>query len=132
VKLRERYRNRFGIKPMELSVISPDEKFLEKVVKFIEENIAEPILNVEDLSKKVGMSKSTLYRKLKALTNQNTNEFIRNERLNIAAQMLAQKKFNVNEVAYHVGFSNIDYFRKCFKEKFGTNPKDYSSRQNES
>ncbi|WP_304067130.1 hybrid sensor histidine kinase/response regulator transcription factor [Pedobacter glucosidilyticus] len=128
IKLKEKYIKKVDMQPAQLAITSPDEKFLEKAIKFIEENITEPTLSVEELSKEVGMSKTTLYRKLKALTNQNTNEFIRSVRLNIAAQMLAQKKFNVNEVAYHTGFSNLDYFRKCFKEQFGVNPKDYTSR----
>jgi AraC-like DNA-binding protein len=128
VRLREKYGKRFNMQPANLAITSPDEKFLEKAMKYIEENISEPTLSVEELSKVVGMSKTTLYRKIKALTNQNTNEFIRSVRLNIAAQLLKQNKFNVSEVAYNVGFSNHDYFRKCFKEQFGTTPKEYASR----
>jgi len=85
----------------------------------------EPTLSVEEMGKEVGMSRVTLYRKIKALTNQTAIEFIRNVRLKRAAQLLEQNKLNVNEVAYMVGFIDVDYFRKCFKEQFGYTPKAY-------
>mgnify|MGYP003575338233 FL=1 len=131
IKLREKYSREITLQPKNVAITSPDEKFLEKAMKHIEENISEPSLGVEELSKVVGMSKTTLYRKLKALTNQNTNEFIRSVRLNRAAQLLTQNKFNINEIAYQVGFTNQNYFRKCFKEQFGSTPSDYiASQQN--
>jgi len=77
------------------------------------------------------MSRVTLYRKIKALTNQTAVEFIRSVRLKRAAQLLEQNKLNVNEVAYMVGFLDIDYFRRCFKEEFGYTPKEFASNANE-
>jgi ligand-binding sensor domain-containing protein/signal transduction histidine kinase/DNA-binding response OmpR family regulator len=128
IKLREKYSRDLTLQPANISITSIDEKFLEKVMSYIEANIAESSLSVEGLSREVGMSKTTLYRKLKALTNQNTNEFIRTIRLNRAAQLLKQKKLNVSEVAYLVGFNDQDYFRKCFKEQFGCTPKAYADK----
>ncbi len=72
------------------------------------------------------MSRGTLYRKIKALTNQTAVEFIRSVRLKRAAQLLAQNKFHISEVAYMVGFMDVDYFRRCFKEQFGYTPKEYA------
>ncbi|WP_256011241.1 hybrid sensor histidine kinase/response regulator transcription factor [Desertivirga xinjiangensis] len=132
IKLREKYSREITLQPTNVAITSPDEKFLEKAMKHIEENISEPSLGVEELSRVVGMSKTTLYRKIKALTNQNTNEFIRSVRLNRAAQLLSQNKFNISEIAYQVGFTNQNYFRKCFKEQFGSTPSDYiASKQNQ-
>jgi AraC-like DNA-binding protein len=71
------------------------------------------------LGKAVGMSRVTLYRKVKSLTNQTAFELIRDLRIKRAGQLLAQNKFNVSEVAYLVGFIDVDYFRKCFKEYYG-------------
>src|SRR5699024_10845320 len=116
-KLRERYRQEFFLHPKNVALNSPDEIFLAKAVKFIEDNLAEPILNVEELGKEIGMSRITLYRKIKSLTNQTVVEFIRSFRLKRAAQLLEQNKFQVNEIAYMVGFQDVDYFRKCFKEQ---------------
>ncbi len=129
-QLRERYRKEISLEPKNLAISSPDEKFIEKVMKFIEDNIGEPTLNVEALGKEVGMSRVTLYRKMKALTNQTTIEIIRNVRIKRAAQLLATKHYNVSEVAYMVGFTDLDYFRKCFKEQFKKTPKDYSAGDN--
>lgn len=127
-KLRDRYRKEITLQPKNVAITSPDEKFLEKIMDFIEKNIAETELSVEELGNVAGMSRVTLYRKIKALTNQTAVEFIRGIRLKRAAQLLEQNKLNVNEVAYMVGFLDIDYFRKCFKEQFGFTPKEYANK----
>jgi signal transduction histidine kinase/ligand-binding sensor domain-containing protein/AraC-like DNA-binding protein len=126
-QLRERYRKEISLEPKNIALSSPDERFIEKVMKFIEDNLGEPTLNVEALGKEVGMSRVTLYRKIKGLTNQTTIEIIRNVRIKRAAQLLETKHYNVSEVAYMVGFTDLDYFRKCFKEQFKKTPKDYGN-----
>lgn len=125
-KLRDRYRKEISLQPQNVAITSPDEKFLAKVMSFIERNMAETTLSVEELGKEVGMSRVTLYRKIKALTGQTAIEFIRGVRIKRAAQLLEQNKFNVSEVAYMVGFIDVDYFRKCFKEQYGHTPKEYA------
>jgi len=125
-KLRDRYRKEISLQPQNVAITSPDEKFLAKVMAFIEQNMSETTLSVEELGKEVGMSRVTLYRKIKALTNQTAIEFIRGVRIKRAAQLLEQNKFNVSEVAYMVGFIDVDYFRKCFKEQYGHTPKEYA------
>lgn len=126
-KLRERYRQEISLQPQDISLSSPDQQFLNKVMDFIERNMMEPSLSVEELGKEVGISRVTLYRKIKALTNQTAIEFIRTIRLKRAAQLLEKNNYNVSEVAYIVGFSDIDYFRRCFKEQFGHTPKEYAA-----
>jgi AraC-like DNA-binding protein len=71
-----------------------------------------------------------LYRKLQALTDMTVKEFIRNIRLKRAAQLLAQNKLNVSEVAYEVGFKDLSHFRKCFKREFGMSATEFISRDN--
>lgn len=124
-KLRERYRKEITLQPANLAITSPDQVFLEKVMAYIEANIEEPGLNVEDLAKEVFMSRTTLYRKIKALTNQTTVEFVRSVRLKRAAQLLKAGTYSVNEVAYMAGFIDVDYFRKCFKEEYHKTPTEY-------
>ncbi|MBV7529145.1 hybrid sensor histidine kinase/response regulator transcription factor [Chitinophaga sp. sic0106] len=124
-RLREKYSQVATLAPDEIPVTGPDDIFLKTVITYIEENIAEPTLNVEDLATAVSMSRITLYRKLKALTNQTTIEFIRSIRLRHAARLLATQQYNVNEVAYMVGFSDVDYFRKWFKKEFNQLPSEY-------
>jgi len=130
-KLRERFSKDVYLQPTNMAITSPDEKFLKKVMEFIDMNMEEATLNVEEMGREVGMSRVTLYRKIKALTNQTAIEFIRNVRLKRAAQLLEQNKLYVNEVAYMVGFTDVDYFRKCFKEQFGYTPKEYSNYAND-
>mgnify|MGYP003939795167 CR=1 FL=1 len=125
-RLRDRYKENITLEPKNIAITSPDVKFLERVMSYIEKNLDEPGLNVEEIGKEIGMSRVTLYRKIKALTNQTVIEFIRSIRLKRAAQLLEQNQFNINEIAYIVGFTDVDYFRKCFKERFGKTPKEYA------
>ena len=125
--LRERYSKDITLQPANIAITSSDETFLNKVMQFIDANILEPTLNVEQLARELSMSPITLYRKIKALTNQSTIEFIRGFRLKRGAQYLERNEFTVTEVAYMVGFSDVDYFRKCFKASFGCTPKEYAA-----
>jgi AraC-like DNA-binding protein len=106
---------------------SLDEQFLHKALQIIEQNIDETSFNSEKLSKEIGISRAHLHRKLKALTDQSTTEFIRSIRLTRAAELLNQKTATVSEIAYHTGFNNLSYFSRCFKEEFGVVPSEYFS-----
>ena len=75
------------------------------------------------------MSRMQLYRKLKALTGQSANEFIRTIRLKRAAQMLEQNQLTIAEITYEVGFNDLQYFRECFKKQFGATPSEYMQKQ---
>ena len=106
---------------------SMDKDFIEKVLNYINESIGDPDLNVESLASKLNLSRSQFYRKIKALTNQTANEFIRNIRLLKAKQMIESGNNNISEVCYKVGFSSPSYFTKCFKSYFGVLPKEVES-----
>lgn len=106
----------------DLNLKSLDDKFLQDVTKFIREHMDDEQLNVDDLSREVGFSRSQLHRKLKALTNKSANQLIIEMRLNEARQMLLKKTATVSEAAYAVGYSNLSYFTKSFKDKFGILP----------
>jgi AraC-like DNA-binding protein len=84
--------------------------------------------SVEELGLDVGMSRMQLYRKLKALTGQSANEFIRTIRLKRAAQLLEQNQLTIAEITYEVGFNDLQYFRECFKKLFGVTPSEYTLR----
>jgi ligand-binding sensor domain-containing protein/signal transduction histidine kinase/AraC-like DNA-binding protein len=107
---------------------SNDEILLEKIMKIINNNIAEPELNVEMLAGGVGMSRVHMHRKLKELTNQSARDFIRSIRLKQAAEMLTHQKLTISDVAYAVGFSNLSHFSNSFHEFYGMSPKEYAQR----
>ncbi|GMN10726.1 hypothetical protein MTsPCn9_22990 [Croceitalea sp. MTPC9] len=106
----------------DLQLSSVDDTFLQKVIKTINDNIDNEFLSVEDIASKVGFSRAQLHRKLKALTNKSAGQLVNEIRLNNAKTMLTQKVGSVSEVAYSVGYSNMSYFTKSFKEKFGVLP----------
>jgi len=124
-KLRERYQKEINLDPQNIAISNLDEVFLKKILSYIELHIADPELSVEEISKEVAMSRSLFYKKIKSLTNQSGIEFVRSVRIKRAAQILAQGQLTVNEVAYMVGFLDVNYFRKCFKEQFNYTPKEH-------
>jgi AraC-like DNA-binding protein len=106
-----------------------EEKFLQKIMDNLEENLSDPAFGPPQLQDMLSMSKTQFYRKMKALTDQSPGEFIRNYRLKRAAQILSKKGENVTQVAYAVGFNNLSYFAKCFKELHGVIPSEYKGQR---
>jgi transcriptional regulator GlxA family with amidase domain len=104
---------------------SPDESFLHKAIAVVENNISDPDLDIDRFAVEIGVSRMQLYRKLHALTEMTVKEFVRNIRLKRAAQLLVQKKMNISEVAYAVGFKDLSHFRKCFRQEFSMSASDY-------
>lgn len=108
--------------PANANTSSLDKKFIDKVLNYINDNIGNPDLTVELLASHLHLSRSQFYRKIKALTNQTANEFLRNIRLQKAKQIIELGNSNISEVCYQVGFSSPSYFTKCFKSNFGMLP----------
>jgi len=105
-----------------------DEKFLRRAVKTVEANMADYDYAMESFSSHMHMSRSTLYRKIKAVTGQSPSVFIRTIRLKHAAELLKTGQYNVSEVAYQVGFMEMTYFGRCFKKQFQCTPSEYISQ----
>jgi signal transduction histidine kinase/DNA-binding response OmpR family regulator/streptogramin lyase len=126
-KLRDQFRREFILRPKDIAITTPDERFLEELLKVIEENVSDPEFNVEKLSREMAMSHSLIYKKLISLTGLTIVEFIRSIRLNCAAQMFAKLKLPVSEVSVAVGFNDPKYFSKCFQKQFNKTPTEYLS-----
>ncbi len=127
-KLQEKYANQIVLKPKDLQVQSTDERFLQRILAITENHIGNTNFGVDMFAQEAGMSTAQLYRKINALTGQTPNDFIRHMRLQRAADLIDKKVGNVAEVAYQVGFNNLSYFAKCFREKFGETPSDYQKK----
>ena len=127
IEQRERVRKQFEknsiLKPVQIS--SYDEKLLNNAIEFIDQNLSDPNLSVERISKEIGISRVHFYRKIKSLLSLSPNEFVRTYRIKKAGQLLEQKKLNVSDARMMVGFNDSDYFRSCFKKEYGLTPSEF-------
>ncbi len=121
----EKIKTQQLLEPENIELSSLDEVFLKNAVETVNRFLDDPVFDVERFSHEMGISPNQAYRKIKALTGQTAKEFIRNQRLKTAANMLLQKKRTISEVIYMVGFSSPSYFARCFKEYYGFTPKEY-------
>ena len=105
-----------------------DERFLEKMNKYVMTNLSDPSLSVESLAEYMNMSLSTLYRKVKSTTSLSPSDFIRLCRLKKAAELLSEGDMRINEVAEYLSFTSPSYFTTCFTKQFGITPSDFVKR----
>lgn len=99
-----------------------DKEFLDKVMKVIEEELSNSEFSINDFCRMLAMSRTSVYNKIKTLTGQGPNDFIRIVRLNKAKELLVSRRYSIGEVANMVGFSDPKYFSTCFKKQFGVSP----------
>ena len=126
--LKDTYTKQIKAIATEVKIESGDEKLLHTIMLYLEENLTNPQLSVEELSKHVGMSRSSLYNKLLQLTGQTPVEYIRSVKLDKAAVLLEKSDMNVAQISYSVGFSTPNYFAKSFKAKFNMLPSEFINR----
>ena len=105
-----------------------DEQLMERIMRSVNEHISDSTFNVEALTQDVGISRAQLHRKMKEMTGISTSDFIRNLRLERAAQLIRENKINVTQVAYDVGFSNQSHFSTVFRRHFGMTPTEYAAK----
>ena len=101
-----------------------DAEFLERMLRVIDEHVSEEHFTIEDFGHEVGMSRSQMFRKIKALTGKSCSVYVRSVRLAKAKTMLQNNEANISEIAYSVGFNSPSYFTHCFKEEFGYSPSE--------
>lgn len=106
-----------------------DSEWLENVNGIINRNLTNESFNIDRLAEEMAVSRSNLQRKLKGLTGMPPNDYIRLIRLKIAAQLLKEGKYRVNEVCFIVGFNNHSYFARCFQKQFGVLPKEFAKKK---
>ena len=112
----------------ESSMDDRDKAFIKKLHEIIQSNLSNSDCSVEDIGRKVGLSRVQLYRKVKALTGTSVVDLLRKARLAKAHRLLETNGKNISEVAYEVGFTSPSYFTKCFKEEFGILPGEVDIR----
>lgn len=118
-----------GTDDIDLPLLTPpsgsDMHMLQRLNEFIAQHINEVDLSVNDLASAVYMSRSNLFRRLKALYGITPNEYLRRKRLLFAAALLRQNRYTISDVCFMVGFSSPSYFASCFRKQFGILPKNY-------
>lgn len=125
-KLQDFFNKNIHANPAEVTSTPLDEKFIQDAVNIIALNISDTTFSVESMAEKMGLSRSTLLRKCKAITGLTVNDFIKNQRLKKAAILLKEKKYNVSQACYDTGFSDPNYFSQIFKKQFGVTPSQYT------
>lgn len=105
-----------------------DKAFVKNVMNLIEEHIDDSEYGQEQLAHDLLLSRSTLYRKIKAVSGMSPLDFIRNVKMKKACTMLGQHKLSISEIAYSLGFANPKYFTKCFKDEMGQTPSEYQKQ----
>ena len=126
-RFQEKFKKTMEIDPSDSEITSIDQRFLNRLIGIIEENISDPEFTVEKLAREYGIGQMILNKKLKAILNKTARAFIRTIRLKRAAQLLRKGRYSIADVTYEVGFNDLKYFRDCFKKEFSVTPSEYLS-----
>lgn len=114
-----------ALEPDEIPSEDKDSQFLLNLIEIIKANLSNSDLKIDDLGKELGMSHTPFYKKIKQLTNQTPNDFLKNIRLEQAKKLLLDSNLNISEIAYLTGFNSPKYFRECFKKHYGESPTEF-------
>ncbi|HEY6901229.1 MAG TPA: helix-turn-helix domain-containing protein, partial [Puia sp.] len=127
----ETLKRRVVVEPseVELEPERTDEDFVREAVRVLEKNIANAEFSVDEWAREMGLSRTSMYKKILACTGKTPIGFIRGFRMQRAAQLLEKGRHNVAEVAYMVGFNNPKYFARYFKEVYGVLPSVYQAER---
>ncbi|MBE0538542.1 MAG: response regulator, partial [Ignavibacterium sp.] len=130
IKLRKKLQEIYGpdnLTPLPIAKLKLkriDIQFMERILKVIHEHISEEEFSIESIGNEIGMSRSQMFRKIKALTGKSCSVYLRSVRLAKAKNMLQNHEANISEIAYSVGFGSPSYFAHCFKEEYGYAPSE--------
>jgi len=130
---RIREREAFSKKPFmstqNFGISKADQAIIDKIIKTIEDNFTNHNFGVELLAEKVCMSRSSLHRKIKAVTGNSPTDFIRLVRLKKSCELISEGSYRIGEVCYLVGINSPSYFIKLFQKQFGMSPKEFEKQQ---
>ncbi|WP_275976845.1 response regulator transcription factor [Dyadobacter fanqingshengii] len=123
--LQRYFYNEITLQANDFKISSEYKEFLKECIRVVENHLTDPDFSIKVLAAEIGMSHSTLYNRIKSISGQSTNSFIRFIRLRRAAQILITTDITISEVAYQVGINDIKYFREQFHKLFEMKPSEY-------
>lgn len=130
--LQDKFRqDLFSVPPVtadRMKLPSPDSVFMKRILDFMEENMSNSELTVDQMVSVVGLGRTVFFNKLKGLLGMSPIEFIKETRIKRAAQLLDTGQYNVSEVSFQIGMNDARYFSKCFKHKYGMTPSEYKNK----
>ena len=123
--LQDRYRSLDPLPPTKNPDVQQEDRFITRLSLIVAAHLTDEHFGVSGLCKAVGMSRTQLHLKIKALTGHSTSHFIRMVRLQKAKELLKHSDFNITEIAFEVGFQSPAYFSRSFAEEFGLSPSEF-------
>lgn len=128
-KLRQNFVNDPYITTNSIAQNKADEDFLNKLTEIIQKNLDDATFNIDNLASEIGMSRTSLHRKIKGITEFTPGDFIRVIRLKKAAELLLEGEYRINEICAMIGIQSLSYFSKCFQKQFGMTPKEFAKNK---
>lgn len=123
--LKDYFFNEITLKNNSLKIPVEYSDFLSTCIRIVESHLDDDDFSIKVLSEEVGMSRSTLFRKIKSISGLSNMEFIRYIRMRKAAELMIQTDLQIKEIAFQIGFQDIRYFREQFHKLFEMNPSDF-------
>jgi len=130
-RLKEYYGGSKEIVPQNLAFNTLDEEFLKEAIEIVEKYLADSDFSVDKFSREIGMSRSNLYLKFKAITGESATDFIKRIRFNKAVELMQSKRYTIAQITYMCGFNSPSYFSTAFKQHYGCMPSEYLAREDE-
>ena len=115
--------------PSQPQITPYDEQFMKKVMAYMEEQMDNAELTIDEFAEQLMLSRTIFYRKLKSIVGLTPVDFIREIRIKRAVQLIDSDEYNFSQVAYMTGFNDPKYFSKCFKKVIGITPSEYKERK---
>jgi ligand-binding sensor domain-containing protein/signal transduction histidine kinase/DNA-binding response OmpR family regulator len=127
-RLKEYYSVGKEMVPENIAFNTLDEEFLKQAIRIVEDHLANSEFSVDQFSKEIGMSRSNLYLKLKAITGESAMDFIKRIRFKKAVELMQSKRYTIAQITYMCGFNSPSYFSTAFKQHYGCMPSEYLAK----
>ncbi|MDR0430569.1 MAG: response regulator [Tannerellaceae bacterium] len=128
-KAKQAYLRNFAVGISAPKTETIDKAFMDRAYDYVKFNMSNPDLNIEEFGRQLHLSRTQLFRKVKALTGMSPSLFISTLRLKYAAELLLESSLTVSEIAYQVGFNNLSYFTSSFRKLYNITPTEYRQQK---